>query len=146
MSLDAHQRSLDYCTYCPKLCRHACPVSNVVPREALIPQQKMATANLLGRGHLPWQREYTEVLYGCSGCGACTEGMACDVTGRPSCQRAPGHASRKALACAATESVAATISTSLTDCQPGRCPFAATFPNPIKAPRSTRCSLQSSPN
>src|SRR5581483_12139957 len=56
----------------------------------------------------------------------------------PACQRPPGQASRKALPCAATASVAATISTPLTACQPGRCPFAATLPNPIKPPRSTR--------
>jgi Fe-S oxidoreductase len=71
-TLEADQKALDYCTYCPKLCRQACPVSNVLPREALIPQQKMETANLLRLGHLPWRREYTEPLYGCTGCGACT--------------------------------------------------------------------------
>ena len=72
VNLDAEAHWLDTCTYCPKLCRQACPVSNATPREALIPQQKMETANLLRQGHLPWNRDYTEVLYGCSGCGACT--------------------------------------------------------------------------
>ena len=70
--LDAEAHWLDTCTYCPKLCRQACPVSNATPREALIPQQKMESANLLRKGHLPWNTDYTEVLYGCSGCGACT--------------------------------------------------------------------------
>jgi Fe-S oxidoreductase len=74
--LEREAHWLDYCTYCPKLCRHACPVSNAWPREALIPQQKMQTANLLRKGHLPWHRDYTEVLYGCTGCGACTKACA----------------------------------------------------------------------
>jgi len=74
--LDAEAKWLDYCTYCPKLCRQACPVSNALPREALIPQQKMESANLLRKGHLPWQLDYTEVLYGCTGCGACTKACA----------------------------------------------------------------------
>jgi Fe-S oxidoreductase len=72
IDLDAEAHWLDTCTYCPKLCRQACPVSNALPREALIPQQKMESANLLRRGHLPWHLDYTEVLYGCTGCGACT--------------------------------------------------------------------------
>jgi len=42
--------------------------------------------------------------------------------------------------------VAATIFTSSHDCQPGKCPFAATFPNPMNAPPSTRSPPQSSPN
>src|SRR4029078_4174878 len=61
------------------------------------------------------------------------------------CHCPPGQASRKALPCAATASVAATIWTSFTDCQPGRCPFAATFPHPIKAPRHTRRGLSVQP-
>ena len=46
------ETSLTYCTYCPKLCRHTCPVSNATARETLTPQTKMATMRLLriGRG------------------------------------------------------------------------------------------------
>ena len=36
------------------------------------------------------------------------------------------------------EGGAATILTSSRDCQPGKCPFSATLPKPINAPRSTR--------
>jgi Fe-S oxidoreductase len=36
----------------------------------------MEAANLLRTGNLPWQREYTEALYGCTGCGACTKACA----------------------------------------------------------------------
>ena len=72
MPLDAHTRSLETCTYCPKLCRDACPVSNGSGREALIPQAKMQLLNMLRRNALGWTEELTEPLFGCTGCGLCT--------------------------------------------------------------------------
>ena len=36
--------ALETCTYCPKLCRTVCPVSNAEPREALTPWGKMSSA------------------------------------------------------------------------------------------------------
>lgn len=69
--------SLAYCTYCPKLCRHTCPVSHVTAKETLVPRDKMATMARLRPGYPgtpPSERtvEETEPLYGCTGCGACT--------------------------------------------------------------------------
>jgi Fe-S oxidoreductase len=65
--------SLSYCTYCPKLCRHTCPVSNATARETLVPQHKMAQMRRLGKRETPRTVEESEPLYGCTGCGACTE-------------------------------------------------------------------------
>jgi Fe-S oxidoreductase len=67
------ETSLAYCTYCPKLCRHTCPVSNATAKETLTPRDKMATMQLLRRGEVPATVEQTEPLYGCTGCGACTD-------------------------------------------------------------------------
>ena len=67
------QTSLSYCTYCPKLCRHTCPVSNASANESLTPRDKMATMRSLQLGELPATIEQTTPLYGCSGCGACTD-------------------------------------------------------------------------
>src|SRR5262245_40649814 len=67
------ETSLSYCTYCPKLCRHSCPVSNVEARETVIPQAKMATMRRLRLLEGARTAEESEVLYACSGCGACTE-------------------------------------------------------------------------
>jgi Fe-S oxidoreductase len=66
--------SLSYCTYCPKLCRHVCPVSNAEARETLTPQTKMATLRLL-RDQKDARRdaESFSPIYGCTGCGACTD-------------------------------------------------------------------------
>ncbi|HEX6837232.1 MAG TPA: (Fe-S)-binding protein [Polyangia bacterium] len=65
--------SLSYCTYCPKLCRHTCPVSNAEAKETLTPRDKMATMRLLSRAEVPRTVEQSEPLYGCTGCGACTD-------------------------------------------------------------------------
>jgi Fe-S oxidoreductase len=67
------ETSLSYCTYCPKLCRHTCPVSNAEARETLTPRDKMATMRLIQRAEVPRTVEQTEPLYGCTGCGACTD-------------------------------------------------------------------------
>src|SRR3990170_4269469 len=64
---------LEYCSYCPKMCRHACPVSTASGREALIPQAKMAGLAQLLKGNEPWTRETTEPLWGCPGGRHCTE-------------------------------------------------------------------------
>jgi len=66
-------KDLEYCTYCPKLCQHACPVSSTLGRETLIPQAKMQIMNLLRRRVLPWHPDLTEPLFACTGCRRCTQ-------------------------------------------------------------------------
>jgi Fe-S oxidoreductase len=66
------ETSLDYCTYCPKLCRHTCPVSNAEARETLVPRDKMATMRRLRLREGDVNVVETEPIYGCTGCGACT--------------------------------------------------------------------------
>lgn len=65
-------KQLDYCTFCPKMCRLACPVSNASGRETLIPQAKMDALNQLRRGRIPWSEANSEPLWGCTGCRHCT--------------------------------------------------------------------------
>ena len=67
------ETSLSYCTYCPKLCRHTCPVSNAEARETLTPRDKMATIAAPAARRSAAHRRETEPLYGCTGCGACTD-------------------------------------------------------------------------
>jgi Fe-S oxidoreductase len=74
------ETSLTYCTYCPKLCRHTCPVSNAEARETLTPQTKMATMRLLRLAKVEPRAEASPPLYGCTGCGACTEACKHGVT------------------------------------------------------------------
>jgi Fe-S oxidoreductase len=64
---------LEYCTYCPKMCRHACPVSTTTGLETVTPQAKMSTLNLARKGHAPWTAEATAPIWACTGCRQCTE-------------------------------------------------------------------------
>ncbi|MBS1119241.1 MAG: protein of unknown function cysteine-rich region domain protein [Deltaproteobacteria bacterium] len=74
-------KQLDYCTYCPKMCRHACPVSTASGRETHIPQAKMDRLNQLRLGRAPWTAESTDPLWACTGCRHCT--MYCDHENEP---------------------------------------------------------------
>jgi dimethylglycine catabolism B len=74
-------RQLDYCTFCPKMCRHACPVSTASGRETYIPQVKMDRLNQLRLGRSEWTTESTDPLWACTGCRHCT--MYCDHGNEP---------------------------------------------------------------
>jgi len=74
-------RQLDYCTFCPKMCRHACPVSTASGRETYIPQVKMDRLNQLRLGRGTWTAESTDPLWACTGCRHCT--MYCDHGNEP---------------------------------------------------------------
>jgi dimethylglycine catabolism B len=74
-------RQLDDCTFCPKMCRHACPVSTASGRETHIPQVKMDRLNQLRRGRGAWSAEATDPLWACTGCRHCT--MYCDHGNEP---------------------------------------------------------------
>jgi Fe-S oxidoreductase len=69
---DSVARQLDYCTYCPKMCRFSCPVSETSGREQYTPQAKMDRLNQLRRGHVAWSEKTTDPLYACTGCRQCT--------------------------------------------------------------------------
>ena len=80
-SADSVAKQLDYCTFCPKMCRHACPVSTASGRETFIPQVKMDKLNQLRLGRGAWTVESTEALWACTGCRHCT--MYCDHGNEP---------------------------------------------------------------
>jgi Fe-S oxidoreductase len=80
-SADSVAKQLDYCTYCPKMCRHACPVSTASGKETYIPQVKMDRMNQLRLGRSRWTAESTDPLWACTGCRHCT--MYCDHGNEP---------------------------------------------------------------
>jgi dimethylglycine catabolism B len=80
-SSDSVAKQLDYCTFCPKMCRHACPVSTASGRETYIPQVKMDRLNQLRLGRGPWTTESTDPLWACTGCRHCT--VYCDHGNEP---------------------------------------------------------------
>lgn len=71
MALATHRRALELCSYCAKLCRHTCPVSNALGRETLIPQAKMHLLDLLRRNTVGWSADHAAPLFACTGCGLC---------------------------------------------------------------------------
>jgi Fe-S oxidoreductase len=78
---DAVSRQLDYCTYCPKMCRHACPVSTSTGKETWIPQAKMAQLGRLAKGRVAWSETAADPLWACTGCRHCT--VYCDHGNEP---------------------------------------------------------------
>ena len=74
-------RQLDYCTFCPKMCRHACPVSTATGKETWIPQAKMAQLGELTRRRAPWTAAAADPLWACTGCRHCT--VYCDHGNEP---------------------------------------------------------------
>ncbi|MEM9492604.1 MAG: (Fe-S)-binding protein, partial [Myxococcota bacterium] len=71
-SAESVAKQLDNCTYCPKMCRHACPVSEATGRETLIPQAKMNRVNQARNGRVAWTRDNMEPIWACTGCRHCT--------------------------------------------------------------------------
>jgi Fe-S oxidoreductase len=70
---DAHERAARLCSYCAKLCRHTCPLSNVLGSETLTPQMKMEIFDLLRHNTLGWSSDLAAVFFACTGCGLCQQ-------------------------------------------------------------------------
>jgi len=66
--LKPYEREIEYCAYCPKLCRFACPVGKVTCSEASTPTGKMTILKLVKDSALSLSPEVAELMYQCSGC------------------------------------------------------------------------------
>lgn len=64
----AYEREIEYCSYCPKMCRFACPVAKVTCSEASTPTGKMTILKLARDRALEFNQETAELMYQCSGC------------------------------------------------------------------------------
>ena len=62
------RREIEYCTYCPKLCRFSCPVAQVECTETVTPTSKMTNLKLVRDGALAFDEEVGDLVYACSGC------------------------------------------------------------------------------
>lgn len=70
-NLASFEHAMSLCEFCPKLCRHSCPVTNAIPNEPLIPQAKMSTLQSMNRNLTAWNEEQVSTLYACTGCKRC---------------------------------------------------------------------------
>ena len=62
--------SIETCAYCPRLCRHTCPVTHVLVSEAATPTAMLTAALLLEHQHLEADVAL-QALTLCTECGAC---------------------------------------------------------------------------
>jgi len=67
-ALKSYRREIEYCSYCPKLCRFACPVGQVERSETVTPTGKMTLLRMVRDGVLPLDAESADVFYRCTGC------------------------------------------------------------------------------
>ena len=66
--------AFEKCTFCPKLCRHACPVATVSGRESATPTAMMSAYWAQKKGILTKEQASAGIDF-CTSCGACT--LAC---------------------------------------------------------------------
>ncbi|MBI5368759.1 MAG: (Fe-S)-binding protein [Planctomycetes bacterium] len=69
---NALKKSIDYCTFCPKLSRFVCPVALATRSEATTPTSLMTMLHLLRAGTIEYTAEAAANAYECTGCRACT--------------------------------------------------------------------------
>jgi Fe-S oxidoreductase len=71
-SASSHAQAYTYCAYCPKGCRHACPVSEASQSESLSTWGKMTAAHLVEEEQRPLDAETAEAVHACTGCLRCS--------------------------------------------------------------------------
>ncbi|MEW6776138.1 MAG: (Fe-S)-binding protein [Bdellovibrionota bacterium] len=71
--LDDFRKEIEYCTFCPKMCRFSCPVAETELRETVTPTGKQTIVHLIHKGALPLTDESVEIFFKCTGCLHCQE-------------------------------------------------------------------------
>ncbi len=70
-AMDRHEQAYTYCSFCPKMCRFACPVSEATQSESLSTWGKMTAAHLAKEGQRPLDESTAKAVHACTGCGRC---------------------------------------------------------------------------
>jgi len=65
------KKMMDYCTYCPKMCRFTCPVSEVTKNETTTPWGKMQVGKWLSESIIPLNEDTISAAYQCTNCLHC---------------------------------------------------------------------------
>jgi Fe-S oxidoreductase len=71
--LKRFHKEIEYCTYCPKLCRFSCPVGNASCNETFTPWGRQTLLHMVNEDALPWDREVGAAVYKCTTCLLCRE-------------------------------------------------------------------------
>lgn len=74
-----YAREIEYCTFCPKMCRFSCTVAEAEKRESVTPTGKMSLLHLLRDGAIKLDTETAEIFYKCTNCMLCTTFCAHEI-------------------------------------------------------------------
>jgi len=66
-----HKKMMDYCTYCPKMCRFSCPTAEATANETYTPWGKMQIARWLTDKTIPISEAMVAAAYQCTNCLHC---------------------------------------------------------------------------
>ncbi len=69
--LKEHAKTISYCTYCPKMCRFACPVGVADASETSIVQGRMTLLHLALGGAIDFDEQVASMAYKCCTCLHC---------------------------------------------------------------------------
>jgi Fe-S oxidoreductase len=69
--VEEHAHEHSNCAFCPKLCRHSCPVSTVESRETTTPWGKMTSLHHVAEGNLDLGPAHAATWFACTGCMRC---------------------------------------------------------------------------
>jgi Fe-S oxidoreductase len=72
-TLEPRKATLERCVFCPKLCRSACPVSNVDTRETVTPWGKMSMSYFVANESVALTPSFAQPAWACTGCFGCRE-------------------------------------------------------------------------
>lgn len=67
------KKMMDYCTYCPKMCRFSCPTAEATASETYTPWGKMEIARWLTDKTLPLSEAMVAAVYQCVNCLHCQQ-------------------------------------------------------------------------
>ncbi|MDP8255577.1 MAG: (Fe-S)-binding protein [Candidatus Alcyoniella australis] len=65
------RKEIEYCTFCPKMCRFSCPVANATARETHTPWGRMTILHFVNDGKQEFNREVVVNTYKCLTCMLC---------------------------------------------------------------------------
>lgn len=68
---EEHEKDLNYCSACPKLCQSKCPVVNASGNESHSPWGLMQSVNMIRMGKIRLDEETAELAYQCTTCRGC---------------------------------------------------------------------------
>jgi fumarate reductase (CoM/CoB) subunit B len=66
-----HAPAYTTCTYCPKMCRFACPVAEAAPSESISTWGKMTASHLVQAGQRAMDADAAKAVHACTGCMRC---------------------------------------------------------------------------